>query len=74
VSLDPTHYGLIKDFEGRMKIVPSLIEAESLTVRGDVTFDHAVVIAGKAVIRAVDAAPKEIPSSLTRVDSQEVVV
>ncbi len=74
VSLDPAHYGLIKDFEERMKVVPSLLEAESLTVRGDVTFGHAVVIAGKAIITTADAAPKEIPSSVTRVDSREIVL
>ncbi len=74
VSLDPAHYGLIKDFERRIQVVPSLLEAESLTVRGDVTFGHSVAIAGKAGIKTADAAPKEIPSSVTEVDSREVVL
>jgi hypothetical protein len=51
-----------------------LLEAESLTVRGDVTFGHSVAIAGKAGIKTADAAPKEIPSSVTEVDSREVVL
>jgi UTP--glucose-1-phosphate uridylyltransferase len=74
VSLDVAHYGLIKEFERRMKVVPSLVHAESLTVQGDVTFGHPLAIVGKVVIKASDATPKEIPADLTRVESQEIVI
>jgi len=70
VSLDPQYFGLIKDFEERMRVVPSLREAVSLSVAGDVVFDHPVAVTGKVrVIRAVGT-QKAIPADVS--DLQDV--
>ena len=45
VSLD-SHYKLLHDFEARIPEAPSLVECESLTVRGDVAFGRGVVVRG----------------------------
>lgn len=48
INLDPTHYGLLGDFEARFpRGVPSLIECERLDVRGDVRFGQNVRLRGK---------------------------
>lgn len=74
VSLDAAHYGLITEFERRMKVVPSLVHAESLTVQGDVTFDHPVEVMGKVVVKSSDSSPKTIPADIARVESREIVL
>ncbi len=71
VSLDTNHYGLIKEFDRRMKVVPSLVHAESLTVQGDITFTHPVAVVGRVVVKSSDVSPKEIPAELARLESQE---
>lgn len=61
VSLDPTAYKRIKDFEARFpQGAPSLKDATSLTVEGDWTFGADVVAAGDAHVTA-EGAPGEIP-------------
>lgn len=51
VNLDPAFYTKIDDFEKRFAHgVPSLIDCETLTVKGDVYFESAVVIKGKVLI------------------------
>jgi len=74
VSLDATHYGLIKDFEERFRVVPSLVHAESLTVIGDVTFSHPVSIQGKVTIKTSDAVPKEVPRDVASIETRECVL
>jgi UTP--glucose-1-phosphate uridylyltransferase len=71
VSLDPAHFGLIKDFEARMRVIPSLVEAESLSVKGDVTFDHPVQIVGRVSVVAKDSLPKTVPASTSILRSGE---
>jgi UTP--glucose-1-phosphate uridylyltransferase len=47
VELDPKHYKLVRDFEARFPAgPPSLVQAERLTVRGDVVFGANVVVRG----------------------------
>jgi UTP--glucose-1-phosphate uridylyltransferase len=72
VFLDAAHFGLIKEFERRMKVVPSLVHAESLSVQGDVTFSHPVEVVGKVVVKASDSTPKEIPAEIVRIESREM--
>ncbi len=72
VSLDSQFFGLLKDFESRMKIVPSLVDAASLTVKGDVIFDHPVKIVEDAVVTAAPGAKVSIPASITRIEATEV--
>jgi UTP--glucose-1-phosphate uridylyltransferase len=74
VSLDPAHYGLIKDFERRIRVVPSLIHAESLSVQGDVTFSHPVAIVGQVVIKTGEQRPKEIKADVSRIESGECLI
>jgi UTP--glucose-1-phosphate uridylyltransferase len=64
VSLDPLYFGLIKDFEDRMRVIPSLLEAESLTVSGDVVFDQPLKINGKLSISAPLGGKKSLASEL----------
>ena len=52
-ELDPAYYKLLDGFESRFPAgPPSLIEAERLTVRGDVSFGAGVVIRGSVEIEA----------------------
>ncbi len=47
VELDPEYYKLLDDFEARFpEGPPSLVEAERLVVRGDVTFGAGVTVTG----------------------------
>ena len=47
VDLDSAHYKVIKDFDARFpEGAPSLVEATSLVVHGDWTFEAGVVVRG----------------------------
>ncbi len=48
ISLDKRFYSLLPQFDARMKVVPSLKAATSLTVEGDWTFDAGVRVVGDA--------------------------
>ena len=51
IDLDPKYYGQIDLFDERFsKDVPSLLNCESLTIRGDVRFENNVAIKGRVVI------------------------
>ena len=59
VELDPRYYKLLDDFEARFPAgPPSLLEAQRLAIRGDVTFGAGVVVRGDVEI-ATDA-PRRI--------------
>ena len=63
VNLDPVFYTKIDDFEQRFAHgVPSLIDCETLTVKGDVYFERDVVIRGKAFIHNTGPKPAVIPA------------
>jgi UTP--glucose-1-phosphate uridylyltransferase len=52
-SLDPRYFKLIDDFEARFPAgPPSLVECDSLTVRGDVRFGAGVVARGSVEVDA----------------------
>jgi UTP--glucose-1-phosphate uridylyltransferase len=52
-ELDPAYYKLLDDFEARFPAgPPSLVAAERLTVRGDVTFGRGVVVRGAVELDA----------------------
>ncbi len=72
VALDTKFFGLLKDFEARMKCVPSLVDADRLAVVGDVVFDHPVKIVGTASVVAPEGTRAEIPSEVSRIDNQEL--
>jgi UTP--glucose-1-phosphate uridylyltransferase len=51
IDLDPEHYKLVDDFEARFPHgAPSLIDCESLRVKGDLLFGRAVIIKGHAAL------------------------
>jgi UTP--glucose-1-phosphate uridylyltransferase len=51
VELDPEHFKLVQDFEARFAAgPPSLVQAQRLTVRGDVAFGADVVVRGAVTI------------------------
>jgi UTP--glucose-1-phosphate uridylyltransferase len=55
VQLDPARYRLVGDLEARFPHgPPSLLAAEQLVVRGDVTFGRDVVVRGTAEVDAAD--------------------
>jgi UTP--glucose-1-phosphate uridylyltransferase len=52
VDLDDDHYKLLRDFEQRFAAgAPSLVEAQRLSVEGDVTFGRDVVVRGSVTVR-----------------------
>jgi UTP--glucose-1-phosphate uridylyltransferase len=58
VDLDPAYYQVLPDFEARFPAgAPSLRQARSLTVRGDVHFGHGVVVVGDATVEG----PAKVP-------------
>jgi UTP--glucose-1-phosphate uridylyltransferase len=58
VSLDPEYFKLMGDFEPRFANgPPSLMQAERLTVEGDVTFGRAVVVRGSVTVTG----PRQVP-------------
>jgi UTP--glucose-1-phosphate uridylyltransferase len=62
IELDEAHYKLISDFDARFPGgPPSLVEARSLVVRGDWTFEAGVTVRG-AVELGPDRAPGRISS------------
>lgn len=71
VSLDSNFYGLLKDFEARMKVIPSLVDAETLSVKGDITFSHPVKVAGRVSVSTEDARAKAISSDIRNLESGE---
>jgi len=74
VSLDSNFYGLIRDFEARMKVMPSLLDAVSFTVKGNVVFPHALHVMGAVSIIGRGEEQHVLPSAMQQVDSQEVTL
>jgi UTP--glucose-1-phosphate uridylyltransferase len=63
VDLDPAFFGRVDDFARRFPDgVPSLAEASSLTVRGDVRFGGGVRVVGAAHVAAEAGGPLVIPA------------
>ena len=50
VDLDKAHFGLVGDFDKRLRVVPSLVRARSLRVEGDWTFAGPVTVVGDAFL------------------------
>lgn len=51
IDLDPKYYGKIDLFDERFNNgIPSLIDCESLTIKGDVRFESNVIIKGRIII------------------------
>ena len=61
VQLDARHFKLVRDFEERFAAgPPSLVEAERLTVRGDVAFGADVVVRGAVTVEQRGDGPLRI--------------
>ena len=74
VALDAKFFGLLEDFEARIKSIPSLVDADRLAVVGDVLFDHPVKIVGTASIVAPEGRRVEIPRNVVRIDNEELTL
>ena len=74
VSLDSGFYGLIRDFESRMKKLPSLLNARSLVVKGDVLFSRPLSIVGDVVIQAQGEGSRSVPEGITSLESTTLAV
>ncbi|MFZ1912625.1 MAG: UTP--glucose-1-phosphate uridylyltransferase [Propionicimonas sp.] len=53
IDLAGRYYKLVEDFEARVKVVPSLREADSLVVRGDWVFDAPAAVVGSVTLPEV---------------------
>jgi UTP--glucose-1-phosphate uridylyltransferase len=71
VDLDPSYYATIAAFDQRLPVPPSLVEAQSLRVRGDWTFGRGVVVRGDAEL-ADAGSPSRVPDDAV-VDATGVV-
>jgi UTP--glucose-1-phosphate uridylyltransferase len=74
VSLEPHYFGLLHDFEQRVKVTPSLLNAVSLSVRGDVEFVRPLEIVGQVQILGNPTSRSTIPLAVTRVENEELVL
>lgn len=71
VALDSRYYGLLKDFEARVKVVPSLVEATSFTVRGDVIFSHPLKVCGEVILTSDSIDSMPLPADLRALSNEE---
>ena len=66
ITLDPTYYKLLDDFEARFPHgAPSLIDCSSLDVKGDFTFGKDVVCKGEVRLTNESDEQMEIPDGTT---------
>jgi UTP--glucose-1-phosphate uridylyltransferase len=64
IDLDPKYYGKIDEFGKRFPYgPPSLLNCESLTVRGDVFFGNQIALKGNVVIRNSGSMPVTVPDA-----------
>lgn len=61
IDLDARYYGKIGDFLRRVPVVPSLVQASSVSVRGDWTFDQPVELVGDVVLNDTGH-PERVPA------------
>jgi UTP--glucose-1-phosphate uridylyltransferase len=62
IDLDPKYYGKIDEFGKRFPYgPPSLLNCESLTVRGDVYFGNQIALKGNVVIQNSGKMPVTVP-------------
>ncbi len=63
IQLDPTFYKLIDDFEARFSAgLPSLLECERLSVKGDCYFSAGIRCVGDVVLENTSDAPVQVPA------------
>lgn len=62
VSLDPDYFKVLADFDQRFPFgAPSLIDADRLEVRGDVTFGRDVTVVGEVEVEAPAGSRLQVP-------------
>jgi UTP--glucose-1-phosphate uridylyltransferase len=66
IDLDPAHFAMLSDFEERFAAgVPSLVDADRLELRGDVTFGRGVRLIGEVEIVAPPGQRRFVPDQTT---------
>lgn len=63
VDLDRRFYATITDFDRRLPVPPSLVDARSLTVRGDWTFGPGVAVSGDVALEDTGVPETVAPST-----------
>ncbi len=71
VALDTRYYGLLKDFEARVKVIPSLVEAASFVVRGDIVFAHPLKVKGEVTLTSDSVDAVALPADMRVLDNEE---
>jgi UTP--glucose-1-phosphate uridylyltransferase len=74
VALDSRFFGLISDFEKRIKVVPSLVQASRFEVQGDVAIHHPLGIHGNVVIESSSESPKVLSAEVITLKDQKYTV
>merc|ERR1719420_1163350 len=62
IKLGDEHFKKVSKFSGRFKTIPDMLEADHLTVSGDVTFGKDVSLKGTVIIIANHGDRIDIPS------------
>ncbi len=71
VKLDDA-YKLTDDFDARFPVVPSLLEAERVEIKGDVTFNSPLTIVGNVIIEA--DAKQVFPDTVQKLQNETFVM
>ena len=79
VRLDPKYYKLIDDFEERFRVIPSLKNADTLKVEGNIVFDHPIALSGDVEIidgrpEAERTRPAAVACSLAEIKGRRCIV
>ncbi len=72
VSLDPQFYGLLKDFESRMKVIPSLVQASTFTVKGNIEFGHELKVVRSVTLAGSHEKLLPLPAQVDSLSDQEI--
>jgi hypothetical protein len=55
-----------------MKVIPSLVDSVSLTVKGNVEFSHPLKVQGVATITSADEKTKALPNEIDVLSEREL--
>ncbi|XP_020229170.1 UTP--glucose-1-phosphate uridylyltransferase 2 isoform X2 [Cajanus cajan] len=70
IDLGP-EFEKVGDFQSRFRSIPSIVELDSLMVRGDVWFGASITLKGKVIIAAKPGLKLEIPDGVT-IENKEI--
>ncbi len=65
IALDPAHFGMISDFQARMKHVPSLLHATHFEVNGDLILSTPLAVHGRVTVTVHPTRQAELPPDMS---------